>query len=97
MTPGAGVSPPNFALLLGKRMDAKGGDKGSTPLAPPEGEAPDGDMSKQDSMETSALSAFMDASKTGDVAGAKDALKDFIELCTQGGYDNDGDEPDAAA
>lgn len=66
--------PPNFALLLSKRM---GGD-GAPPGAAGAGDAPEGNQ--QDDMENSAISSLIDSLHSKDVEGAKSALSDFLEM-----------------
>lgn len=84
-------SPPSFALMIGDRLDKKDG------MMPHDGEnqtEPAAD-DQADKMEESAMGAMIDAVHAKDVVAAKEALKDFIEICLEklqgGGYD-DGDE-----
>jgi hypothetical protein len=70
-----------MALLIGKRLDKKGGGEKSAPSLPglsdDEGTDMGGDAEKDD-MELSAISDFMSAK---DPAAARDALKDFLASC----------------
>ena len=66
--------PPNFALLIGKRLDNKDSpSKGLSEKEPPKD-------SEHEKMETSAIKAFFDHGNAGDYESAKQALCDFLEM-----------------
>lgn len=68
--------PPNFALLLSKRM---GGDKSSADSeGDSEMDAPGNN--EQDRMEDSACKSMMSSLKSDNVSGFKTALCDFLEM-----------------
>ena len=69
-------APPGLALLIGKRLDKKGGGE-KPPLPSLGGDDEGGDMD-QESVENSAISDFMSAKSPEE---AKAALKDFLETC----------------
>ena len=85
-------TPPDFALLIGKRLAKI--EKGMDDMSPPEegGEMePDGDEAQADEMEHSAMESLIDAIHSKDAMAAKEALKDFLEICLEeheegGGY-----------
>lgn len=70
---------PNFALLIGKKLDDK--DKGSKPpmseMPPDMTDAPE----ESGNMEDSAVADLLAALKEDNVPKAKAALKDFIDIC----------------
>jgi hypothetical protein len=75
---------PNFALLIGKKLDAK--DKGSkdepeveSELSPDETES--SKSGETESMKSSAVSDLFAAFAAKDVEAGKAALKDFFDLC----------------
>lgn len=75
-----------FALLIGKKLDEKEkGKKKDGPLMEMPDSSEDGSMddTKDESsqMEDSAVADLLQAIETKSVPAAKQALKDFIELC----------------
>ncbi len=75
-------APSEMALLIGKRLDKKGGGKekpADEPYPVDDMEEGEGDLDAgKDSVEDSAISDFMAAK---DPQTAKAALKDFLEAC----------------
>jgi hypothetical protein len=70
-------APDGLALLIGKRLDKKGGKDGPESLPMGDEEDPGEEMGKE-SVENSAISDFMAAK---DPETAKAALKQFLEAC----------------
>lgn len=77
------MDKPNFALMIGKKLDEKDGTEPPDTL--PDTESEGGEVDEGVAMEDSAVADFMDALKTSNVPQAKQALKDLFQL-----LDNDG-------
>lgn len=79
-------NPPNFALLLGKRLSKKESappeksEREGLEESPPALTDMPGDTIKAEEMQNSAASAMLDAIASKDVAAFKDALSDFLEM-----------------
>ncbi len=73
---------PNFALLIGKKLDEKEGKAKDKPVMemPEEAGEAELDSSEGDGMQDSAVADFMSALKEDNVPLAKIALKQLIEL-----------------
>lgn len=73
---------PNFALMIGKKLDAKDGTEPPDTL-PGDDSAPPpiaGEKDEAGSMQDSAVADLMAAFKSSNIPAAKQALKDLIQL-----------------
>lgn len=96
---GKNGKPPDFALLIGKRLDKKKGGEGDGVAPPGEPSSPDiGDEGEDAQHKMSAMSDFISAVHAKSPEMASSALEDFIHLCEGGGEPaEEGPPPEEAA
>jgi hypothetical protein len=99
---GKAGKPPNFALLIGKRLDGKPGGPKEPPGMGSESED-DGGGDKQHQMCLSAVSDLIAAIHSKDPEAAEAALGDYLSLKDEGGDESEepaeepAEEPESAA
>lgn len=95
---GKNGKPPDFALLIGKRLDKKKGGEGDDVAPPGEPSSPDvGDDSEEAQMKDSAMGDFITAVHAKDPSMAASALEDFVKIVTGGAPEEEGPPPEEAA
>jgi hypothetical protein len=72
------MDKPNFALMIGKKLDQKDGTE--PPAELPDSEPMGGEVDEGGAMEDSAVADLMAAIKSNSVPQAKQALKDLLQL-----------------